>query len=107
MKNFLLKKELSPQQLLIVRSEMATKAKSKTVAYLLWLFLGLVGGHRYYVGDFGKGIAMTFTLGGLVIWALLDVFFIGPRVEEINDDIEFGLIQAVSNPVCAAAIERN
>jgi hypothetical protein len=39
---------------------------------------------------------MTLTLGGIGIWALIDAFFIGSRVEEINERIELGLIQAVS-----------
>jgi TM2 domain-containing membrane protein YozV len=50
--------------------------------YLMWLFLGGIGGHRYYLVDIGMGIAMTLTLGGLGFWAFIDVFFIGKRLEE-------------------------
>ncbi len=93
--NMLLKQELNPQQLAIVNSEFTKKAKSKTVAYVLWLFLGGIGGHRYYSGDIVRAIFMTFTLGGLGIWALIDVFFIGARIEEINERIETSIIASV------------
>jgi TM2 domain-containing membrane protein YozV len=35
--------------------------KSKLVALLLLLFLGGVGGHRFYVGKMGSGILYLFT----------------------------------------------
>lgn len=35
------------------------------------------------------------TIGGLVIWAFIDVFFIGSRIEELNDEIEAELIQNI------------
>lgn len=64
--------------------EYDNQKKSKGIAYAMWFFLGALGGHRFYVGDVGIGIAMLLTLGGLGIWALLDVFFIGDRVEQLN-----------------------
>ena len=39
---------------------------------------------------------MALTLGGCGIWALLDVFFIGSRIEALNDEIETDLIRQVS-----------
>lgn len=41
------------------------------------------------------GIAMTLTLGGLGIWSLIDVFFIGKRIETKNNEMEYKLIQNV------------
>ena len=58
--------------------------KNPTVAYLLWWFTGVLGGHRFYTGDIGIALGMLFTLGGLGIWALIDVFLIGNRVKELN-----------------------
>lgn len=56
--------------------------------YLLWWFTGLIGGHRYYLKDFGYAIGMTLTLGGVGFWALIDVFFIGKRLEVKTAEIE-------------------
>jgi len=50
--------------------------KSNTVALLLCLFLGALGVHRFYVGKIGTGILQLLTLGGLGIWALIDLIMI-------------------------------
>jgi len=49
---------------------------SRLAALLLCLFLGGLGVHRFYVGKVGTGVAMIFTLGGLGIWALIDLIMI-------------------------------
>lgn len=95
MNNLLLKKDLTTEQLAMVQGEMNNKQKSKGIAYALWFFLGGLGGHRYYSNNIGMGIAMTFTLGGLGIWALIDVFFIGKRIENLNEEIERNIIAYV------------
>jgi TM2 domain-containing membrane protein YozV len=43
---------------------------------LLCLFFGTLGAHRFYVGKIGTGIAQVLTLGGLGIWALVDLILI-------------------------------
>ena len=43
---------------------------------LLALFLGGLGIHRFFVGKIGTGILQLLTLGGLGIWALIDVIMI-------------------------------
>jgi len=58
--------------------------KDARVAYALWCVVGLLGGHRFYLGDTGRSVAMLFTLGGLGVWTLLDVFFVGRRVRAVN-----------------------
>jgi TM2 domain-containing membrane protein YozV len=50
--------------------------KSRVVALLFCLFLGVIGVHRFYVGKIGTGILMVLTLGGLGIWALIDLILI-------------------------------
>lgn len=45
-------------------------------AFLLCFFFGVFGVHRFYVGKNGTGILMIFTLGGLGIWAFIDMIMI-------------------------------
>lgn len=83
-----MKSELDSKQLAIAQSEFDKRKKSKLVMYLLWWFTGVLGGHRFYLGDIGMGIGLLLTFGGLGLWALIDVFFIGKRLEEKNENIE-------------------
>lgn len=46
------------------------------IAFLLCLFLGNLGIHRFYAGKIGTGILMILTFGGLGIWALVDLIMI-------------------------------
>jgi TM2 domain-containing membrane protein YozV len=50
--------------------------KSRTAAVLLCLFFGVLGVHRFYVGKVGTGIIQLLTLGGLGIWAIIDLIII-------------------------------
>lgn len=95
MDNLFLKQDLSSEQLAMVNSEFEKCKKSKGIAYLIWFFLGGLGGHRYYARDFGMAIAMTLTLGGLGIWALIDVFFIGRRIAKKNEAMERDILLKV------------
>lgn len=93
--NLLVKSKMSPEQLVLLQGEFDKRKKSKTIAYLLWFFLGAFGGHRFYAGDTVRAIFMLLTLGGIGIWALIDVFFIGNRIEEKNNIIESEIINDV------------
>ena len=77
---------VSLDRLLILRaeSEYDSVKKDARVAYALWVVCGIFGGHRFYLGDTGRSIAMLFTLGGCGVWALIDVFFVGRRVRTVN-----------------------
>lgn len=46
--------------------------KSWLVAYLLSIFFGIFGLDRFYLGQFGLGIAKFLTLGGFGVWWLTD-----------------------------------
>jgi hypothetical protein len=50
--------------------------KSGLAAFILCLFFGALGIHRFYVGKIGTGILMLLTLGGLGFWMLYDLFSI-------------------------------
>jgi TM2 domain-containing membrane protein YozV len=50
--------------------------KSRTATFLLGLFTGFAGGHRFYAGKIGTAILQLCTLGGLGIWWMADLVLI-------------------------------
>lgn len=46
--------------------------KSKWVAILLCLFLGYLGGHKFYEGKIGMGILYCFTCGLFFVGVIVD-----------------------------------
>lgn len=55
---------------------MEKSEKSRTVAFLLCAFFGVVGAHQFYVGRFGKGVLYMLTLGFLGVGCLVDLICI-------------------------------
>jgi len=51
----------------------AASPKSKTVTLILWLFVGIFGGHRFYIGTYGLAIAYLLTFGLCGIGWLVDL----------------------------------
>ena len=62
--------------------------KDVGITYLLWFFLGLFSAHRFYLGKTGTALLQMFTLGGLGVWLLIDVFLIPSMVREYNRNID-------------------
>lgn len=54
------------------------------MAYLLWLLLGLVGGHRYYLGRTKTALLQTLTVGGPGMWWLLDLALLPGMLRDAN-----------------------
>lgn len=59
--------------------------KSKTVAYLLWFFLGGFSIHRFYLGKIGTGILYLLTGQLLLIGWIVDAFILGGMVDNYNN----------------------
>ncbi len=54
------------------------------MAYLLWFFLGPLGGHRFYLRDFGWGLIFFFTGGLFSVGWFVDGFMLPARVDREN-----------------------
>jgi hypothetical protein len=50
--------------------------RSRGVALVLAVALGVFGAHRFYAGRTASAVAMLCTLGGLGLWALYDAILI-------------------------------
>ena len=55
---------------------MGVSDKNFVATLLLCVLLGGLGVHRFYVGKIGTGILQLITMGGLGIWALIDLILI-------------------------------
>jgi hypothetical protein len=62
----------------------AYRRKRKAVAWAIWLVLGWVGAHRFYLEKPGTGLLMMMSGGGLLIWWVVDAFKIGRMVDAHN-----------------------
>lgn len=78
---------VNPAAIASAQMQYENRKKNSVATWLLWLFTGGLGGHRYYLGDIGYAIGMTLTLGGLGIWSLIDAFFIPGRMGRKNEEI--------------------
>lgn len=101
--NQYLRSQLSNEEFLVVNSEIERRKKSTAVAYLLCIFLGAFGAHRYYMNKTGSAIAMTLitvlTLGFGVfitgIWELVDLFLIVGWLQEDQRGLENSIAQEI------------
>ncbi len=88
--------DLTERELLILRQEVDSRKKSVAATWLLWLFLGEFGAHRFYLGRVGTGIAMLLTLGGLFIWALVDAFLIPGMLRANKRQVEKEVMEEIA-----------
>lgn len=83
------------QAAVMAEGEFSAKAKSTPLTYVLDIFLGTLGIHRFYLGSKGSGLAMllitVLTAGfGLIVtlpWTIVDLFLIPGMLERANDKI--------------------
>lgn len=102
---------MSPQQAMYVTSELARRRKSPIAVWLLWLFLGGLGAHNFYLGRTGRGIAQVvlFVLGwataaiviGLVLlavlygWVIVEAFGLRNAIQAADARVEREILSSV------------
>jgi hypothetical protein len=57
--------------------ELFASPRSRTVAFILAVVLGVFGAHRFYVGRTRSAVLQLVTFGGLGLWWLADVIIVG------------------------------
>ena len=96
------KKPLTNDERMQFDAQYAARMKSPTTALMLSLFLGGLGVDRFYLGQALLGGLKLCTLGGLFVWALIDVFLIRGAARNLNqqlaNDITQSLIQMRPEP---------
>jgi len=94
---------LQTDEKILIEQRVTNEAKSAGVGYLLLIFLGWLGAHRFYLGATGSGIVMlllwvigtvTSVIGvGFVllaiwgIWWVIDLFLIPGMVSRQKDAV--------------------
>lgn len=97
-------RELTTEQRILLNSEIDRRGKNMVVAYLLLLFMGTLGIHRFYLGQTGTGIAqLSLTIVGwftvwiiigiiplaiVGVWVIIDLFLVPGIVEKENRKLE-------------------
>ena len=93
--------------------------KKWLTAFILSLFLGVLGADRFYLGKAGTGVLKLITLGGVGIWALIDFILIATKsmrgvewVDEGKDDkkiawILFGVALVLGTIIAIASAGSN
>ena len=68
--------------------------KDTGVAYLLLIFLGVLGAHRFYIGKIGTGVLYLCTLGLLGFGVLWDLFTLAGQVRARNVEVKVSRLAA-------------
>ena len=65
--------------------------KSVGAAYVLLFFVGVFGGHHFYLGKIGRGVSYLFTAGWLTIGLWIDLSTLPAQVKQINTQRRMGI----------------
>ena len=104
MDNLLYKEGLTEKELMMVEGELESKKRETWVTWVLYLFFGGLGIHRFYLKDTGYAVAMllttlftaVFTFGlSTFVWLIVELFLIQKRINFKNTELEKQLINRV------------
>ena len=93
MSSLVQKQSLDTHQLQLLQTELMSRQKSGGIAWVLLIFAGGLGAHRFYLGRTGTAIAMLLTAGGLGFWVIVDLFLLSGMINETNEQIENEIIR--------------
>ncbi|MEG6569727.1 TM2 domain-containing protein [Thermoanaerobacterium thermosaccharolyticum] len=104
MDNFQLKNQLSEKQLAIFNQEYDKKKRSVALTWILWLFFGGLGIHRFYLGKTASAVILLiltlatawFTFGiPTAIWLIVDAFLLPKMIGDKNREVEKEILNQI------------
>jgi TM2 domain-containing membrane protein YozV len=103
---------LDTAQLQLIELRVANDGPNPVATYLLCFSTGIFGGHRFYLGHTGSGLAMlllSMTVFGLIVtlpWLLIDLLFLtSGMIREGRDAVRSALMtQMMANPTSSSAL---
>jgi len=80
---------ISTQDQILIETRVANEAPSVAIAYLLWLFLWFLSGHRFYLGRPGTAILQILSFFIIIgfVWWIIDAFLIPGMIREKQNEI--------------------
>lgn len=103
---------LTNEERMLVNSELQRKGKNMGLAYILLIFLGSLGIHRFYLGRKGSAITqLVLTIVGWLtvailigaipllvvgVWLIADLFLIPGIIRDENDKTEKEIISTLN-----------
>lgn len=80
---------LDLQQQAYIEARLTNEGPSMLLAYVLWIFLGLLSAHRFYLGRPKSAIIQILLclIAVGLIWVLIDAFLIPGMVREKQNEI--------------------
>lgn len=84
---------LSTQEQLLIETRISNEGPSIAVAYLLWFFLGIFSGHRFYLGRPGTAVLQILSYFIIIgfIWLLIDGFLIPGMIRAKQEELRHKL----------------
>tara|TARA_B100000965_G_C19581076_1_gene753559 strand:- start:163 stop:492 length:330 start_codon:yes stop_codon:yes gene_type:complete len=86
---------LSPEETSRFNTKYGNSKKDPIIALVISLTFGFFGVDRFYLGDIILGIIKLITLGGLIIWSIVDLFIIMGKTRSQNLDVAQKIIDSL------------
>lgn len=78
------KHDLTADQATQLDIQYAAFRRDPLTAQIISFFLGITGVDRFYLGQIGLGWAKMLTLGGCLVWMVVDWFIIRQAAAQVN-----------------------
>ena len=86
---------LSPEEISQFNTQYGNSKKDPIIALVISLTFGFFGVDRFYLGEILLGIIKLITLGGLIIWSIVDLFIIMGKTRSQNLDVAQKIINSL------------